>query len=245
MTLRGFLTAPGVWLCLAVHFPASTQASAVDYLDVEQLRQSVALHVKSFYQDRFGAQDFDDRVVIEVGSLDPRLKLRECAQPLAMTIKEPPQGQGNITVKTACTSGQRWTIYVPARVDLYAQVAVAAHSLARGHIVSEADMRFQRSNVSQLGAGHVQDPARLLGMELQRPMRAGEAFRLSSLDQPEVVQHGDSVVVEASIGSLTVVAPGKALGSGQVGEQIRVENTQSKRVIDALVVAPGRVKVLL
>lgn len=241
MTLRVFLTCAS--LCLSA--PAVSLAAPDQYVDVQELRQTVAQHVTDYYQARLGEKDFENRVSIDVGTLDPRLRLRECAQPLAMTVKEPSQGQGNITVKTACESGQRWTIYVPARVDIFAQIAVAAHSLARGHIVTEADLSFQRNNVSQLGAGHVQNPERLLGMELQRPMRTGEPFRLSSLDQPEVVKYGDSVVVEANLGSLTVVAPGKALGSGQVGEQIRVENTQSKRVIDAQVVAPGRVKVLL
>lgn len=230
---------------LALSLLAVAAFSYADSMDIAQLRQTVKQHVSQHYRARLGAEAFEERVVIQVGSLDPRLRLGQCRQPLKMTINKPPQGRGNVTVKTECPSGQRWTIYVPVQVDIYAQVAVAAHSLARGHIISEADITFERNNLSQLGLGHVQSAQRLLGKELQRTMRAGEAFRLTNLELPEVVQRGDSVLVEAQTGALTVVAPGKALGSGQVGDQIRVENTQSERVIDALIVAPGRVKVLL
>jgi flagella basal body P-ring formation protein FlgA len=241
MTLRSFLTRA---LCVQA-LVLFALPSFADSTDLQALRLAVEQHLQAHYHTRFGESSDQHEMVIEVGKLDPRLRLGECEQSLTMHVKEPPQAQGNVTVKTACESGQRWTIYVPARVDIFAPVAVAARSLPRGHLIDEADISYQRSNVSQLGFGHIADGERLLGMEVQRAMKAGDAFRLSSLEQPDVVKRGDSVVVEAQAGSLTVVAPGKALANGQIGQQIRVENTQSRRVIDARVIAPGRVKVLL
>jgi flagella basal body P-ring formation protein FlgA len=214
-------------------------------VNIDALRESVEKQVAATYRDKLGEAASKEQLAIEVGNLDPRLRLAECRQPLAMKIKEPPQGQGNLTVKVSCESGQRWTIYVPVRVDRFAEVAVASRNLARGHVIDKNDVSFQRNNVSHLGSGHVEDINRLMGMELQRPMRSGEAFRLSGLELPEVVKRGDSVIIEAQAGTLTVVAPGKALGSGSVGSQVRVQNTQSKRVIDAEITGPGRVRVLL
>lgn len=216
-----------------------------EYVSIETLRESVKKQVAAAYQGKLGEAALEEQLTIEVGNLDPRLRLAKCSQPLGMKIKEPPQAQGNLTVKVSCAKGQRWTIYVPVRVDRFAEVAVASRNLARGHVVDKTDISFQRNNVSHLGNGHVKDINRLMGMELQRPMRSGEAFRLNSLELPEVVKRGDSIIVEAQAGTLTVVAPGKALGSGAVGSQIRVQNTQSKRVIDAQVTGPGRVRVLL
>lgn len=232
-----------VWVALMLLF--LPVAAYGEYVDIDALRKSVEKQVAASYRDKLGEVALEEQLAIEVGNLDPRLRLAECSRPLAMKIKEPPQGQGNLTVKVSCETGQRWTIYVPVRVDRFAEVAVASRSLARGHVIDKTDISFQRNNVSHLGNGHVEDINRLTGMKLQRPMRSGEAFRLSSLELPEVVKRGDSVIVEAQAGTLTVVAPGKALGSGSVGAQIRVQNTQSKRVIDAEVTGPGRVKVLL
>ncbi len=238
MRARGYLGISGLMFLLISPLPAI----AAQYQDLSELRQTVEQHVSKRYQTD---GDAGRQVSINVGTLDPRLRLHQCDQPLDLSIKAPPQGQGNITVKTACTGSQPWTVYIPARVDIFAQVAVASKSLARGHLVSEADISFQRSNTSQLGFGHISEKHRLVGMVLERPMRAGEVFRLSGIEQPQVVQRGDSVMVEAQAGSLNVVAPGKALGSGKVGEQIRVENSQSQRIIDARIVAPGRVEVVL
>ena len=245
MRRRGFLSCAGLMLgALSLSLSAVALANPAT-VNIAELQTIVKNHVAQHYTARLGAEQVQNQIAIDVGTLDPRLRLGQCDQPLTLSVREPPQGHGNLTVKTSCEGNQRWTIYVPVRVDIYAEVAVASRSLARGHLIQEADIGYQRNNLSQLGLGHVKDGARLLGKELQRPMRAGDAFRLANLGQPEVVQRGDSVIVEAQAGSLVVVAPGKALASGAVGTQIRVENTQSKRIIDAEVVAAGRVKVLL
>lgn len=238
MTRRNFFQ-----LAAALLLVASAAGGRAEVMDLTVLRTTVEQHLAQHYTAR-GAVHVDD-IEIEVSELDPRLRLRSCPQPLTVSVKEPPQGHGNLTVKTSCDAGQQWTIYVPARVDIYASVAVAARTLDRGHRMTESDVSSARSNVSRLGHGHIADPARVVGLELQRPMRAGEAFRLANLDQPEVVKRGDSVVVEAQAGGLIVVAPGKALADGRVGQQIRVENTQSERTVRARVVGPGRVRVVL
>ncbi|NEP50997.1 MAG: flagellar basal body P-ring formation protein FlgA, partial [Moorea sp. SIO3C2] len=52
------------------------------------------------------------------------------------------------------------------------------------------------------------------------------------LEQPLLIKRGDSVVVTARTGTLTVKMPGTALMDGHRGEQISVRNKQSNRVVD-------------
>ena len=63
------------------------------------------------------------------------------------------------------------------------------------------------------------------------------------LQQAEVVSKGDQVVISAASASINVRMPGEALANGAPGEQIRVRNLSSSRVIRARVKAPGQVQV--
>jgi flagella basal body P-ring formation protein FlgA len=53
------------------------------------------------------------------------------------------------------------------------------------------------------------------------------------------------VVIRAQTGAVNVVMPGEAMADGVPGEQIRVRNLRSQRIIKARVVEPGAVQVTL
>lgn len=182
---------------------------------------------------------------ITVSNLDPRLQLRACDTPLRKTITSPRPYGTNVSVKLQCNDSKRWTIYVPAQIDQFAEVAVLSRSLSRGSVISEADITLTTMNTAKAGFGHIRDPERAIGMQLKRPLQAGEPLRISHLRAPEMVKKGDRVTLEASTVGVTVITAGKALGKGQLGDQIQVRNTKSDRVVDAEIIAPGRVKVSL
>lgn len=185
----------------------------------------------------------ENNVEIEVSNLDARLKLTKCSQPIDSSVAVPRAYGNNLTVKLACNGAQRWTIYVPARIHVYADIAVANRNLQRGDILDQSDVKFVRMNTSAGGSGHIEDPQRLLGKELKRPLRSGEPVRLSHLTAAEIIKRGDRVQLEARNKSVSVVVGATALSDGRMGDQIRVENSNSKQVVDATVVGPGRVEI--
>jgi len=52
-------------------------------------------------------------------------------------------------------------------------------------------------------------------------------------------------VISAGNSTIQVKMPGEALSAGSVGEQIRVRNLNSKRVVKARVTGPGQVEVAM
>ena len=64
-------------------------------------------------------------------------------------------------------------------------------------------------------------------------MRAGD------VQMPILVHKGDLVIIVLNTPSLQLTAQGKALEDGAMGAAIRVANTQSGRVIDAVVAGPN------
>lgn len=61
----------------------------------------------------------------------------------------------------------------------------------------------------------------------------------------EVVHKGDQVVISAGSSTIQVKMPGEALSAGAIGDQIRVRNLNSKRVVKARVTGPGQVEVAM
>ncbi|MCY1411705.1 flagella basal body P-ring formation protein FlgA [compost metagenome] len=57
------------------------------------------------------------------------------------------------------------------------------------------------------------------------------------------MRRGDAVMIRARSSRVNVVMPGEALADGVPGQQIRVRNLQSQRVVKARVVEPGTVEV--
>jgi flagella basal body P-ring formation protein FlgA len=242
MRLRSFLTLAIGGLLLPI---SPMHAESGNFEDIEELRAKILLYAEDHFRRSYGEQKFARDVKLRISQLDQRLQLTRCDKNIRFELIQPAHQSRNITIKTNCDAQKRWSIYVPLTLEVYDNVIVAARSLGRGTVISEADLKLSRVDTASLPIGYVVDKTRVLGMELKRATRDGSYLLLSSLESPRVVNKGDSVVLEARLSSsLTVAAKGTALDHGQVGEQIKVRNNQSERVVDALVTGPGHVTVV-
>lgn len=208
--------------------------------DLEVLRSAVGQFLEQYY-----AKTNAKRVEIDVHRLDPRLRLTDCDTELSFSVSDNHNSGGNVSVHTQCLGQQPWALYIPAQVDLFRPVAVASHNLSRGTVLSQADLEMALRNTSHLRQGFVDKPENALGMELRRPLKQGEPLRAGVLIEPLVVKRGDEVRLLALSGAIRVSAQGTAMGSGRIGEQIRVKNNNSSRVVKGEVIGVGQVKILL
>ncbi len=215
--------------------------SASDNDPGEAIRSQVHAHVTEMLKQVYPNTDFTENVNIDVGNLDARLRLPACNGQLAPRIHSPKPYGSNITVKVSCLGDQRWSVFVPVRLDIHVMAVVASRAIGRGERVTDADVHLARVNTS---SDYVEDPARVVGMTARRPLRAGEVVKPTWVEAPIAVERGAAVALEAVRGGITVTAVGTAMANGHVGDQIKVRNTQSNRVVDGRVIAPGKVQIL-
>jgi len=104
---------------------------------------------------------------------------------------------------------------------------------------------LRERDVGTLGQGFLTDLDQAVGMKMLRPTVIDQVLTPQHLEQAEVVQKGDHVVIIARSGSLSVRMPGEALSKGGQGEQIRVRNLNSQRVVKARITGPGQVEVAM
>lgn len=225
-------------VCVGLWCQAANAQSAIEHIG--QLRTKVA----QFLTDEYMASDAV-KVEIKVNNLDNRLRLGKCDRDLSLILKDPSKSGGNVNVEVSCKGVSSWTILVPALAKVYRPVAIASRNLERGAVISESDLATETKDVSNFRMGFALTPEALIGKEIKFAINKGEAFRNSALASPLVIRRGDTVSMESVVGDISVRTNATAVSDGRIGQQIRVKNVQSERIVNARVVASGKVQSIL
>ncbi|AXM98527.1 flagellar basal body P-ring formation chaperone FlgA [Pseudomonas plecoglossicida] len=196
-------------------------------------------------EDYLATTQTPGRYEIQVSPLDPRLRMPLCSQQLDASLESPSQPLGRVTVRARCDGSAPWTLFVPATVRLFRDVVVVTRPLRRDNVIGENDVAMRERDVGTLTQGFLSELDQAVGMKMVRSTVIDQVLTPQHLEQAEVVRKGDHVVITARSGSLSVRMPGEALAKGGQGEQIRVRNLNSQRVVKARVIGPGQVEVAM
>jgi flagella basal body P-ring formation protein FlgA len=161
---------------------------------------------------------------------------------LARMNYDPASRRFDVTFELASGGRLQWR-YTGTAVETV-EVAVAQRVFARGDVIREGDLTIERRPKSELTNEPVAAPADVAGMAARRAIRAGQAIRAADLAKPELVQKGDMVTLHYEVPGIVISMRGKATDSGAAGDVVGVLNVATKRTIQGIVIAPGRVSVL-
>jgi len=213
-----------------------TETFAREYESVENIRSVV----QQYMRNKLVADKDSD---FEIGHIDQRLKLDRCDQPLKVSDSGNSRFIGHNSLAVRCTGHKMWKIYVPVTILRYTEVLVMKQNQPRGSLLQESDVELRRLDISRLSNGYFTDKKEVQGKILKRSLRRGDILTSGALDVKKLVRRGDIVTIMASSNTLAIRVKGQALMDGRKGDVIRVKNHSSKREIQAVVVATGKVKV--
>lgn len=182
---------------------------------------------------------------VSVNRLDPRLRLAACDRPLAAALESPAQPIGRVTVRVSCEGAASWKVFVPGQVRLFRDVVVAARPLKRQQLLGDADVTLAERDVGLLTQGYLTGISQAIGYKMARATLPDQVLTPAHVELADVVRRGDQVIITAESGAIAVKMPGEALAGGATGQQIRVRNLGSKRVVKARVIGPGQVVVAM
>jgi flagellar basal body P-ring formation protein FlgA len=175
------------------------------------------------------------RLEVELGSLDPRLKLAPCAK---IEPFLPPGGKllGRTRIGLRCLEGaRRWTVYWPLTVKAWTSGWVAASPLAAGTVITGAHLTAGEVDIAAgFGTPPLQPPA-AIGRTLARPIAAGSPLRAGDLRQRQWFAAGDTVRVVAGGAGFELSTDGQAMNPGIEGQRVRVR-TDGGRTITGLAI---------
>ncbi len=122
-------------------------------------------------------------------------------------------------------------ISVPANIEVWSQVVVAAKPLGRNEPVSRSDIRTERMNLARVPADAVLNAEQVLGRRTNRAIAANSIMRNDQVELPPAVRRGDVIQMLAESGNLKISTRGIAKEDGRPGERIRVSNLRSHKIV--------------
>lgn len=192
---------------------------------------------------------------VVLAPMDPRLQVKTCAGPLAMDL---PFASPD-TIRVRCAQ-PNWQLYV--RVSVAGRVAapsgqakaesapvekrqvlVAAVPLQRGMSLTEAHVRLAPVDTSGMPANVLEQVSQILHSEVVRDVRPDTPLRSQDIRPTVLVKRGQMVLM--SIGQaqgFQISARVEAQQDGRYGEQIKLKNRDSGRMLTGLVKGPNQVQ---
>jgi flagella basal body P-ring formation protein FlgA len=120
-------------------------------------------------------------------------------------------------------------------------VAVLAHPVAQGNILSAEDFAYEDRALGQ-ARGALQ-PADAIGKEATRGLAPGSVVRITDVVTPRLVRRGEPVLIAYRSRGLLITTNGRALASAGSGEPVRVVAASTARTLDGVAAASGLVLV--
>jgi len=217
-----------------------TFATAMERQSTAKIKASV----KQFLDDNIEVNT-DSEISVKIGTIDPRLNLSRCSDPLEPFNKRTGDLSGNITVGVRCHTPKRWTIYVPVEINVYEHVIASARPLAKGQVITSQAIKTIKLRTSHKNVAYYKNPKYVVGMVASRNMGPGKVITPRLIQAPTLVKRGEAVILLAETPHLTVRMKGKAMQDGAMGELIKVRNISSNRVIEGTVAKTGVVEVTM
>ncbi|MDR7229203.1 flagella basal body P-ring formation protein FlgA [Caulobacter sp. BE264] len=143
------------------------------------------------------------------------------------------EGVDNGGVSSAAAAGARLAGASRANVEVLAY----ARSLSAGEIVQPQDLIWVK--MAGAPADAPRDADAVIGLAARRPLREGAAVGMKDVAAAQVIKTGDLITITYEDSGISLSLQGKAVTGAAVGDVFAVQNTLSKKVLQAVAVAPG------
>jgi flagella basal body P-ring formation protein FlgA len=181
--------------------------------------------VRQLALDGFGPSGRADtrRIEVQVGQLDPRLRLAPCTQIQPYV----PTGSvlwGRTRIGLRCVQGEKpWNVFLPITVKVMAPALVAASTLPAGHVLTEGDVTQAEVDLAENNSEALAETHLVVGRSLTRAVAPGQSLRQFHLKPRQWFAAGDVVKVVAIGPGYRVASQGEAQTPGWEGQTARIK----------------------
>ena len=151
---------------------------------------------------------------------------------------------GRITIHLNCgySKIQRW---VPALIKASAHVVVIKTPIRNGDTIPAESLGLESREITWLHGNFFLHIADVAGATARRSLNSGMLVGPNDLAPPMLVRRGDQVMIEAVAGNLTVSDVGIALNDAARGESVRVQHTDTGKIVQGYAIDHDVVRISL
>jgi flagellar basal body P-ring formation protein FlgA len=125
----------------------------------------------------------------------------------------------------------------------FVRVPVVIRELAKGGIIGENDIAIEKRKRVEIYGDAPIDLNKVKGQIAKRGLRAGDIIGANDITKAEWVERGSNVTIVFESAGLSLSTKGKAITGGGQGDTVSILNLQSKRQIEGVIIAQGKVSV--
>ncbi|MEW6534108.1 MAG: flagellar basal body P-ring formation chaperone FlgA [Candidatus Auribacterota bacterium] len=152
-------------------------------------------------------------------------------------------GQVRYSVIISVDGRVQKSVDVFLRVRVFKDVLVASRNIKRGEMFSPANIMMAKRELQPSSQDALSDPRFVLGMVATRSISAQKIIKDDFVDMPVIVHRRELVQVLYKHENFQIETVGVAKEDGCVGQFIRIQNTDSKKLFFARVVGVRTVEI--
>lgn len=135
------------------------------------------------------------------------------------------------------------SVMLKANVQTYADVVVAAESVARGEPLTARNTRLDKRELSRLDDGAFFSLKDIQGNVARTSIPRGQVLTSRKVTLPQLIKRNQIITVETRVGSLVIRAQARALSKGAVGDLVQCAALSSKEQFTGILRKDGVVEV--
>ena len=147
------------------------------------------------------------------------------------------------TVEIPSGPTKRNVLRFTGRASPTVEVVTIGRTIERGNIIKDADIVVERRPRAEVGRDVITRRADVIGMAARGTMQGGRPMRAADLMKPDLVLRNETVTLVYEAPGMVLTIRGRANDGGAKGDVISVLNEQSKRVVQGVIIGPGRVAI--
>jgi flagella basal body P-ring formation protein FlgA len=202
------------------------------------IHQSIQQQAELYVQQHAYIDEGAD-VNIKAAVIDSRIHIPVCKSPFEFTSSDSNLKQSNVSVKVSCPN-TNWYLFTSVQVEQTKPVVVTSETMSPGALLTERNLYIADIPINRLRGSTYSDTQYLIGARLKRRVRPGQIINNGMLC---FVCKGDKVTIIAQSSGLSLKVSGIAQQDGNLGDTIRVQNAQSKKMVSATVSSTSEVSI--
>ncbi|WP_422377142.1 flagellar basal body P-ring formation chaperone FlgA [Roseibium sp.] len=207
-------------------------------------RDQLAGLVRTALSERNAGLDADNLEIRLLQAPDQVLADPKVHDPIRVDRVEWSAGNGHFTLhaSVAVEFGTERLILSGVATEMI-EIAALMQPVRRGDILKEGDVDRLRLPRNKVPAGAVRDASEIVGKQARTNIRANAPLSHRDFQRPVLIRRGEKITVTFEMPGMKLTSRAQAMDDGAKGDVIDVMNLQSRRIVPAIVISRGQVRV--
>lgn len=209
-------------------------------------KESLEPLIQSFIRSQPFSENYSQYTHVMLGNLQGKHKAAlYCEHEPTFFLAHSAQLSSRMTVGVECGHPKAWKLHLPLQVSILYPLLATTRPMNRGELFSHDNLTLKNADILAMRDGFFDKPEDIIGQLAKHPLPAGQVLTQRHLEAPKLVKRGDFVFITAKKSGLQVKMRGKSLADGTLGAKVKVENLNSKRIVEGVVTASQTVEIFL